>query len=106
MGIKTAPPSPPFPVPRYALLGGLFGDEMEMYYTRYCCSTRPVKTEGMKPDGNFDQQAFLDYVRHHPEVAPLVARQYEAGRIALGNLAIFLAAFLPPLVQHFHTGVR
>lgn len=65
-----------------------------------------VKTEGMKPDGNFDQQAFLDYVRHHPEVTPLVARQYESGRIALGNLAIFLGAFLPPLIQHFHTGVR
>jgi nucleoside phosphorylase len=65
-----------------------------------------VKTGAMKPDGNFDQQALLHYVRDHPEVAPLVAKQYEAGRMALGNLAIFLAAFLAPLVQHFHSGVR
>jgi hypothetical protein len=65
-----------------------------------------VKTGAMKPDGNFDQQAFLDYVRDHPEVAPLVARQFEAGRLALGNLTIFLAAFLAPLVEHFHSGVR
>jgi len=64
-----------------------------------------VKTGAMKADGNFDQQAFLDYVRDHPEVAPLVARQHEAARKALGNLTIFLAAFLAPLAQHFHSGV-
>ena len=60
----------------------------------------------MKPDGNFDQQALLDYVHEHPEVASHVARQYEAGRLALSNLTVFLAAFLAPLVQHFHSGVR
>jgi adenosylhomocysteine nucleosidase len=65
-----------------------------------------VNTGAMKPDGNLDQQALLDYVRDHPEAAPLVARQFEAGRLALGNLTIFLAAFLAPLVQHFHSGVR
>jgi len=65
-----------------------------------------VMTGAMKPDGNLDQQALLDYVRDHPEAAPLVARQFEAGRLALGNLTIFLAAFLAPLVQHFHSGVR
>ena len=64
-----------------------------------------VVTGAMKPDGNFDQQALLDYVRDHPEAAPLVARQFEAGRLALGNLTIFLAAFLEPLVKHFHSGV-
>jgi adenosylhomocysteine nucleosidase len=65
-----------------------------------------VMTGAMKPDGNFDHQALLDYVRDHPEVAPLAARQFEAGRLALGNLTIFLAAFLAPLVEHFHSGVR
>jgi len=65
-----------------------------------------VRTGAMKADGNFDQQALLDYVRDHPEVAPLVARQFEAGRLALNNLTVFLAAFLAPLVQHFHSGVR
>jgi hypothetical protein len=65
-----------------------------------------VMTGAMKPDGNFDQQALLDYVRHHPEVAPLVARQFEAGRLALDNLTIFLSAYLKPLVRHFHSGVR
>ena len=65
-----------------------------------------VMTGAMKPDGNFDQQALLDYVHEHPEVASHVARQYEAGRLALSNLTVFLAAFLAPLVQHFHSGVR
>jgi adenosylhomocysteine nucleosidase len=60
-----------------------------------------IKTEAMRPDGTFDQQTFIDYVRAHPEVQPLVARQYEAGKIAFGNLAIFCAAFLPPLAEHF-----
>jgi nucleoside phosphorylase len=70
-------------------------------------ATEPlVKTGAMKVDGNFDQQALLDYIRDHPEDAPLVAKQAEAGRMALGNLTIFLAAFLAPLVQHFHSGVR
>jgi hypothetical protein len=65
-----------------------------------------VMTGAMKPDGNLDQQTLLDYVRDHPEVATLVARQFEAGRLALSNLTIFLAAFLAPLVQHFHSEVR
>lgn len=60
-----------------------------------------IKTEAMRPDGTFDQQTFIDYIRDHPEVAPLVARQYEAGKVAFGNLSIFCAAFLPPLAQHF-----
>ena len=69
-------------------------------------AAEPLVTAGaIKPDGNFDQQTFLDYVRDHPEVAPLVARQHEAARKALGNLTIFLAAFLAPLAQHFHSSV-
>jgi len=65
-----------------------------------------VMIGAIKPDGNFDQQALLGYVHEHPEVARHVARQYEAGRLALSNLTVFLAAFLAPLVQHFHSGVR
>src|SRR5207253_10184339 len=65
-----------------------------------------VMTGAMKPDGNFDQQALLDYVHEHPEVASHVARQYEGGRLALSNLTVFLAAFLAPLIQHFQSGVR
>jgi nucleoside phosphorylase len=60
-----------------------------------------VQTNAMKPDGTFDRDAFLAYVREHPEVQPIVARQYEAGRLAFANLSIFCAAFLPPLAEHF-----
>lgn len=60
-----------------------------------------VQTNAMRPDGTFDQEAFLAYVREHPEVQPIVARQYEAGKLAFTNLSIFCAAFLPPLTQHF-----
>lgn len=62
-----------------------------------------VQTKAMRPDGTFDREAFLAYVREHPEVQPIVTRQYEAGRIAFANLTIFCAAFLPPLIQHFAT---
>jgi adenosylhomocysteine nucleosidase len=58
----------------------------------------------MKEDGSFDEQKFMEYVREHPEAAPLLAAQAERSRLALGNLAIVLAGFLPPLVQHFHGG--
>jgi hypothetical protein len=56
----------------------------------------------MKEDGSFDEQKFMEYVREHPESAPLLAAQAERSRVALGNLAIVLAGFLPPLIQHFH----
>jgi adenosylhomocysteine nucleosidase len=70
-------------------------------------ATEPlVQTGAIKADGNFDQQALIDYVRDHPEAAPLVARQFEVGRMALDNLTIFLAAYLAPLAQHFHSSVR
>jgi len=65
-----------------------------------------VTARAMKPDGNLDQRALFDYVREHPEVASLVARQSEAGRMALANLTMFFAAFLAPLVQQFNSGVR
>jgi adenosylhomocysteine nucleosidase len=60
-----------------------------------------VQTNAMREDGTFDQEAFLAYVREHPEAQPIVARQYEAGKLAFTNLSIFCAAFLPPLAQHF-----
>lgn len=60
-----------------------------------------ANTGAMRPDGTFDQDAFLAYVREHPEVQPIITRQYEAGQLAFANLSIFCAAFLPPLVQHF-----
>lgn len=60
-----------------------------------------VKTKAMRPDGTLDQQAFLDYVREHPEAQPMIIRQYEAGQLAFKNLSIFCAAFLPPLAEHF-----
>jgi nucleoside phosphorylase len=60
-----------------------------------------VQTSAMRPDGTFDQEAFLAYVREHPQVQPIVARQYEAGQLAFANLSIFSAAFLPPLISHF-----
>jgi nucleoside phosphorylase len=65
-----------------------------------------VVTGAIKPDGNFDQQALLDYIHEYPEAAPLIARQVEAGRMALANLTIFLAAFLAPLVEHFQSSNR
>jgi adenosylhomocysteine nucleosidase len=60
----------------------------------------------MKEDGSFDEQKFMEYARKHPESAPLLAAQAERSRVALGNLAIVLAGFLPPLIQHFHGGER
>jgi nucleoside phosphorylase len=60
-----------------------------------------IQTNAMRSDGTFDLEAFLAYVREHPEVQPIVMRQYEAGRLAFTNLSIFCAAFLPPLAQHF-----
>ncbi len=60
-----------------------------------------VNTGAMRPDGTFDQEIFLEYIREHPEAQPIIARQYEAGRLAFTNLSIFCAAFLPPLAQHF-----
>ena len=53
-----------------------------------------------------DHDEFHRLFRDHPEVAPLIAGQFEAGRMALSNLTVFLAAFLAPLVQHFDSGVR
>lgn len=63
-------------------------------------------TGAMQPDGSFDQARFLEYIREHPEAAELVAQTAERARPAFGNLAIVLAAFVPPLVQHFESGVR
>ncbi len=63
-------------------------------------------TGAMQPDGSFDQEAFLTYVREHPEAAELIAQTAERARPAFGNLAIVLAAFVPPLIEHFATGVR
>jgi len=60
-----------------------------------------VQTDAMRPDGTFDQEAFIAYVREHPEAQPIVARQYEAARLAFANLSIFCAAFLPPMIRHF-----
>lgn len=63
-------------------------------------------TGAMQPDGSFDEERFLEYVREHPETAELVGLMAERARPAFGNLAIMLAAFVPPLVEHFETGVR
>lgn len=63
-----------------------------------------VQTYGVNEDGTFDSERFLQYAREHPESAPLLAAQAERSRLALGNLAIVLAGFLPPLVQHFQGG--
>jgi len=64
------------------------------------------QTGAMQADGSFDQERFLEYIREHPESAELVAQMADRARPAFGNLAIVLAAFVPPLVQHFETGVR
>jgi adenosylhomocysteine nucleosidase len=71
-----------------------------------CAGDELVQTYGVKEDGTFDTERFLEYAREHPESAPLLAAQAERSRVALGNLAIVLAGFLPPLVQHFHGGER
>ena len=71
-----------------------------------CSSDELVQTYGVSEDGTFDSERFLQYAREHPESAALLAAQAERSRVALGNLAIVLAGFLPPLVQHFHGGER
>ena len=70
-----------------------------------CAADELVQTYGVNEDGTFDSEQFLQFVREHPESAPLLAAQAEKARLALGNLAIVLAGFLPPLIQHFHVGV-
>ena len=63
-------------------------------------------TGAMQPDGNFDEKVLLAYVAANPEAGPLFAEFAERARPAFGNLAIVLAAFVPPLIEHFATGVR
>lgn len=60
-----------------------------------------LNTGAMDEQGNFNQQALLDYIRSHPDHAPLIAAQSERGRLAFTNLAIMMAALLPPLAEHF-----
>ena len=60
-----------------------------------------LKTGAVDEHGNFDQQRLLDYIREHPEDAPLIAAQSERGRTAFTNLTILMAGLLPPLAEHF-----
>jgi adenosylhomocysteine nucleosidase len=60
-----------------------------------------LKTGAMDEHGNFDQQRLLDYIRKHPEDAPMIAAQSERGRAAFTNLTILMAGLLPPLGEHF-----
>ena len=59
------------------------------------------KTDAVGPDGNFDRERLLAYVREHPEHAAAIAAQGEAARAAFNNLAIMCAGLIPPLAQHF-----
>ena len=60
-----------------------------------------LQTGAMDEHGNFDQQRLLDYIREHPEHAPLIVAQSERGRAAFTNLTILMAGLLPPLAEHF-----
>ncbi len=60
-----------------------------------------LQTGAMDVHGNFDQQRLFDYIREHPEHAPLIAAQSERGRAAFTNLTILMAGLLPPLAEHF-----
>jgi nucleoside phosphorylase len=71
-----------------------------------CAGDELVQTYGVNEDGTLDSERFLEYAREHPESVTLLAAQAERSRLALGNLAVVLAGFLPPLVQHFHQGER
>lgn len=66
---------------------------------------RISQTGAVRDDGTFDQEAFLAYIREHPEAATELAGQYERSRLAIGNLTIVMAGLLPPLVQHFKRDV-
>ncbi len=69
-----------------------------------CAGDEITQTLAVQEDGTVDAEKFLAYAREHPEAAPSLAAQAERSRVALGNLALVLAGFLPPLVQHFHGG--
>jgi adenosylhomocysteine nucleosidase len=69
-----------------------------------CSGDEITQTNAVQEDGTIDAERFLAFAREHPEAAPSLAAQAERSRLALGNLAIVLAGFLPPLVQHFHGG--
>jgi len=60
-----------------------------------------LQTGAMDEHGNFDQQKLLDYIREHPEHAPLIVAQSERGRAAFANLTVLMAGLLPPLAKHF-----
>jgi adenosylhomocysteine nucleosidase len=60
-----------------------------------------LQTYAMDEHGNFDQQRLVEYIREHPDHAPLIVAQSERGRAAFTNLAILMAGLLPPLAQHF-----
>ena len=60
-----------------------------------------LQTGAMDVHGNFDQQRLLEYIREHPEHAPMIAAQSERGRAAFTNLTILMAGLLPPLAKHF-----
>ena len=60
-----------------------------------------LQTGAMDEHGNFDQQRLLEYIREHPDHAPLIAAQSERGRAAFTNLTILMAGLLPPLAEHF-----
>lgn len=60
-----------------------------------------LQTRAMDEYGNFDQERLLQYIREHPEHAPLIVAQSERGRAAFTNLAALMAGLLPPLAQHF-----
>jgi len=53
----------------------------------------------MRPDGTIDQDKLLAYLREHPEAGVRLSEVARNSRLALNNLATFLATFLPRIAQ-------